>query len=132
MRASSASFGARVEARDEVARPEGAQLGHLQAYELVRSWAAVGKRAPRRQLGRGWDAAGDFVQPPSGIAALGPARDRGEEGDGVRVLRFREQVARRIDARAPQTRREKTSRPSSSLPSRCRQDGWARTRLKSV
>ena len=38
----------------------------------------------------------------------------------------------RIDARAPQKMRESTSRPSSSVPSRCSRDGDWRSALKSV
>ncbi len=68
----------------------------------------------------------DRVEPAAVVAGEQAERHRDQQREP------RREEADLHDARAPQTRRENTSRPSSSVPSRWCHDGCASTSLKSA
>ena len=76
-------------------------------------------REGEHHVGRTGD---DRVEPAAVVA-----RDQAERDGDEHREHGREQPDDCIDARAPQISRENTSRPSSSVPSRCCDDGCART-----
>src|SRR5829696_8928246 len=81
----------RVEARDEVARPDLPQLRELRTCDLVGARTTVGEHARLRQLSQRRDASRDFLQ-AAGHRGRARSWNGAEEPDRVRVLRRREQL----------------------------------------